>query len=199
MASGRTSVRVARTSEAPRVRGPCGGGRPGLLMRSISIPRTSTASTQAPLAHPRPDCRDRALGRHVVAATDDWRLPPGREQMLPASVDCWEPALAVAPSGPIFVVAGERNASPRSNDFDQRQVTRRSRERELCGRLRTTGLFRLVALAPLLRSFSDPVSRSTPLSPSAIRRSDGSRNGTGASVPLPSSDPWTGFFRSSRC
>lgn len=65
----------------------------------------------------------------VVAATDDWRLPPSQEQMLPDSVDCWEPALAVAPSGPIFVVAGKRNAPPRSNDFDQRQVIWRSDDR----------------------------------------------------------------------
>jgi hypothetical protein len=46
----------------------------------------------------------------VVAATDDWHLPLNHEQMLPDSIDCWEPALAVAPSGSIFIVAGKRNA-----------------------------------------------------------------------------------------
>jgi hypothetical protein len=65
----------------------------------------------------------------VLAGTDDWRLPPTREQMLPDSVDCWEPALAVAPSDRIFIVAGKRNAPLRSNGFDQRQVIWRSDDR----------------------------------------------------------------------
>jgi hypothetical protein len=65
----------------------------------------------------------------VAAATDDWRLPPNHEQMLPDSVDCWEPALAVAPSGPIFVVAGKRNAPLGSSNVDQRQVIWRSDDR----------------------------------------------------------------------
>jgi hypothetical protein len=65
----------------------------------------------------------------VVAATDDWRLPPSQEQMLPDSVDCWKPALAGAPSGPIFVIAGKRNAPPGSNNSDQQQVVWRSDDR----------------------------------------------------------------------
>jgi hypothetical protein len=69
------------------------------------------------------------FGITVVAATDDWHLPLNHEQMLPDSIDCWEPALAIAPSGSIFVVAGKRNAPPRSNDFDQRQVIWRSHDR----------------------------------------------------------------------
>src|SRR5919197_6572820 len=65
----------------------------------------------------------------IVSATDDWRLPPSHEQMLPDSVDCWEPALAVAPNGALFVVAGKRNALPGSNNSDQRQVVWRSDDR----------------------------------------------------------------------
>jgi hypothetical protein len=65
----------------------------------------------------------------VLAAADDWRLPPAHEQILPESIDCWEPALAVAPGGQIFIVAGKRNAPLRSRDFDQRQVIWRSDDR----------------------------------------------------------------------
>src|SRR5919108_6625226 len=65
----------------------------------------------------------------VVAASDDWRLPPGHEQMLPDGVDCWEPALAVGPTGAIFVAAGKRNPPPGSSNVDQRQVIWRSDDR----------------------------------------------------------------------
>lgn len=65
----------------------------------------------------------------LLAAVDDWRLPSSHEQMLPDSVDGWEPDLAVAPDGKVFVVAGKRTAPRESKDFDQRQVVWRSDDR----------------------------------------------------------------------
>jgi hypothetical protein len=62
----------------------------------------------------------------VAGTPEDWRLPPSHEQMLPDSTDCWEPALAVAPGGTVFVVAGKRSGSPGADDYDQRQVIWRS-------------------------------------------------------------------------
>lgn len=56
----------------------------------------------------------------------DWRSPPSHEQLLPGSVDGWEPALAVGPRGEVFVVAGRRDRVPKSEDFDQKLVLWRS-------------------------------------------------------------------------
>jgi hypothetical protein len=35
----------------------------------------------------------------IAQAPTDWRLPRTHEHLLPDSVDCWEPALAVRPVG----------------------------------------------------------------------------------------------------
>lgn len=51
-----------------------------------------------------------------------------REQLLPGSVDCWEPALATAPNGHIYVVAGKRHGMPNDRDFEQQQVVWRSED-----------------------------------------------------------------------
>lgn len=54
------------------------------------------------------------------------QLPRTHEQQLPQSVDGWEPALATAPDGIIYVVAGKRRGKPREKNFDQHQVIWRS-------------------------------------------------------------------------
>jgi hypothetical protein len=52
-----------------------------------------------------------------------------REQLLPGSVDGWEPALAIAPNGHIYVVAGKRLGVPGiDKDFEQQQVIWRSED-----------------------------------------------------------------------
>jgi len=61
-----------------------------------------------------------------VSAGQSWRQPRAHEQMLPESTDCWEPALAVGPSGQVYVVAGRRHGMSGDKDFDQRQVIWRS-------------------------------------------------------------------------
>jgi hypothetical protein len=50
------------------------------------------------------------------------------EQPLPESVDGWEPALATAPNGDIYVVAGKRRGNRRDKTFDQQQVIWRSED-----------------------------------------------------------------------
>jgi hypothetical protein len=56
------------------------------------------------------------------------REPASPEQLLPQSVDGWEPALATAPNGDVYVVAGKRRGGPRDKDFDQRQEIWRSED-----------------------------------------------------------------------
>lgn len=56
----------------------------------------------------------------------EWRWPPSHEQLLPGSVDDWEPALAVGPSGEVLVVAGRRKRTPNSEGFEQKLVLWRS-------------------------------------------------------------------------
>ena len=56
------------------------------------------------------------------------REPRSPEQLLPQSVDGWEPALATAPNGDVYVVAGKRRGMPRDKDFDQQQVIWRSED-----------------------------------------------------------------------
>jgi hypothetical protein len=56
----------------------------------------------------------------------DWRVPPTHAQLLPESIDCWEPALAIGPGGQVYVVAGKRTGVLRSPGADQRQVVWRS-------------------------------------------------------------------------
>jgi len=57
-----------------------------------------------------------------------WQEPRSHEQLLPDSVDCWEPALATAPNGNVYVVAGKRHGMPRDKDFEQQQVIWRSED-----------------------------------------------------------------------
>jgi hypothetical protein len=64
----------------------------------------------------------------VAQAPTDWRSPPGHEQLLSDSLDCWEPALAVGPHRHVFVVAGRRTAPLRTSDFDQKLVIWRSND-----------------------------------------------------------------------
>ena len=65
-----------------------------------------------------------------VSAGQSWRQPRAHEQALPESTDCWEPALAVGPSGQVYVVAGRRHGAPRvDKDFEQEQVIWRSENR----------------------------------------------------------------------
>jgi len=54
---------------------------------------------------------------------------PSHEQLLPGSVDGWEPALAAGPNGHIYVVAGKRLGIPgQDKDFEQQQVLWRSED-----------------------------------------------------------------------
>jgi hypothetical protein len=55
-----------------------------------------------------------------------WSQPQAHEQLLPESVDCWEPALAVGPRRQVYVVAGRRTAPLRSANFDQKLIIWRS-------------------------------------------------------------------------
>jgi BNR repeat protein len=55
-----------------------------------------------------------------------WQSASATAQMLAASTNCWEPALAVGPRERVYVVAGQRNGPPGSKDFDQKQVLWRS-------------------------------------------------------------------------
>jgi hypothetical protein len=55
-----------------------------------------------------------------------WRSAPSVEVMLPSSVDCWEPAIAVGPREQVYVAAGQRRGGPNSAEFDQQQVIWRS-------------------------------------------------------------------------
>lgn len=64
----------------------------------------------------------------VAQTPTDWRLPPAHEQLLPDSLDCWEPALAVGPRRQVFVVAGRRTGALRTTDFDQKLVIWRSND-----------------------------------------------------------------------
>jgi hypothetical protein len=64
----------------------------------------------------------------VAQSPTDWRLAPRHEQLLPDSLDCWEPALAVGPHRQVFVVAGRRTAPLRTSDFDQKLVIWRSND-----------------------------------------------------------------------
>ncbi len=64
-----------------------------------------------------------------VGAGQSWQRPRSPEQMLPESIDCWEPALAVGPSGQVYVVAGRRHGKRGDKDFDQKQVIWRSENR----------------------------------------------------------------------
>jgi len=65
-------------------------------------------------------------GLTALATAADWRPAPSSELMLPNSVDCWEPSLAVAAGGEVFVVAGRRDGQPGSASFEQRLVIWRS-------------------------------------------------------------------------
>src|SRR5437879_2674251 len=64
----------------------------------------------------------------VAQMLSDWRLPPGHEQLLPDSLDCWEPALAVGPRRQVFVVAGRRTGARGTIEFDQKLVIWRSND-----------------------------------------------------------------------
>jgi BNR repeat-like domain len=64
----------------------------------------------------------------AATAGQQWRQPRSHEQMLPESVDCWEPAVAVGPSGHVYVVAGRRHGMPKDKDFEQLQVIWRSED-----------------------------------------------------------------------
>src|SRR5262245_10788791 len=55
-----------------------------------------------------------------------WQPAPTTAQMLAASTNCWEPALAVGPRERVYIVAGQRSGPPGSKDFDQKQVLWRS-------------------------------------------------------------------------
>jgi hypothetical protein len=60
---------------------------------------------------------------------DSWRSAPSIERMLPSSKDCFEPAIAVGPRDQIYIVAGRRSGPLGSDEFDQKQVLWRSRDR----------------------------------------------------------------------
>lgn len=62
----------------------------------------------------------------AVQSPTEWRWPPKHEQLLPGSLDGWEPALAVGPRGEVFVVAGKRQGSRESPDFQQKLLLWRS-------------------------------------------------------------------------
>ena len=62
----------------------------------------------------------------VAISGQQRREPHSPEQLLPQAVDGWDPALATAPNGDVYVVAGKRRGSPRDKDFDQRQEIWRS-------------------------------------------------------------------------
>ena len=64
-----------------------------------------------------------AVGTQTPASS---RSAPALALMLPSSVDCWEPALAVGPREQVYVVAGQRRGTPGSKEFDQQQVLWRS-------------------------------------------------------------------------
>src|SRR5213594_1550996 len=55
-----------------------------------------------------------------------WQPPRAHEQLLPESLDCWEPATAAGPNGRVYVVAGKRHGMPKDKDFSQQQVIWRS-------------------------------------------------------------------------
>ena len=55
-----------------------------------------------------------------------WQPAPAQALMLPASTDCWEPAIAVGPRDEVYIVAGQRSGPPGAKEFDQRQVLWRS-------------------------------------------------------------------------
>ena len=55
-----------------------------------------------------------------------FRSAPAVELMLPSSLDCWEPAIAVGPREQVYIVAGQRRGSSQSTEFDQQLVIWRS-------------------------------------------------------------------------
>lgn len=61
-------------------------------------------------------------------AGQQWQQPRDHEQQLPDAIDCWEPALATAPNGDVYVVAGKRHGTPKNDDFDQQLVIWRSQD-----------------------------------------------------------------------
>src|SRR5580765_6452125 len=64
----------------------------------------------------------------MAPGSASWPPAPTLEQMLPSSIECWEPALAVGPREQVYIVAGHRTAPTSSKDFDQVQVLWRSRD-----------------------------------------------------------------------
>ena len=62
----------------------------------------------------------------IVQTNASWRSAPTLELMLPSSIDCWEPAIAVGPREQVYIVAGQRSGPPGSTEFDQKQVLWRS-------------------------------------------------------------------------
>jgi len=66
------------------------------------------------------------VGTVSATAGQQWQQPRTHEHLLPESVDCWEPTLAIAPTGQLYVVAGKRHGMPKDSDFEQQQVIWRS-------------------------------------------------------------------------
>lgn len=94
------------------------------------VAKDATVGIQGSRADAAPPWFVERVGKAArVTAEQSWLQPRAPEQMLPESTDCWEPALAVGPSGQVYVVAGRRHGKRGDKDFDQKQVIWRSENR----------------------------------------------------------------------